>query len=78
MYALQIAAVSLSVRGYVAEKTSVKALKFITCVLIPPPKTAVLAELGIPVTTGEKPEVKKPEALTRRASVDVRAFSNSL
>ena len=45
----QIVAVSHSVRRYVAEKTDMKAIRFITSYLLPPPKKAVLAFLGIPL-----------------------------
>ena len=60
---------SLSVRRYVAEKTDIKAVRFITSYLLPPPKKAVLAFLGIPLLTGEKPE-PAPE-IVRKAEVDV-------
>lgn len=65
----EIVAVSLAVREYVATKTSVKAIKFITSSLLLPPKRAVLAHLGIPLTTGEKPE--DPTPITRKAEVDI-------
>ncbi|EIW52569.1 peroxisomal copper amine oxidase [Trametes versicolor FP-101664 SS1] len=63
----EIVAVSHSVRRYVAEKTEIKAVRFITSSLLPPPKKAVLAYLGIPLLSGEKPEpaseiVRKAEA----------------
>ncbi|KAF9567748.1 peroxisomal copper amine oxidase [Agrocybe pediades] len=64
----EIAAVSLAIRRYVAAKTEIKAVKFITCTLLAPPKRAVLAYLGIPLAPGEKPE--KPTPIVRRAEVD--------
>ncbi|KAJ3531319.1 hypothetical protein NM688_g7592 [Phlebia brevispora] len=64
----EIVAVSLAVRKYVAEKTEVKAIRFITSSLVPPPKRAVLAYLGIPLATGEKPEPAVP--IIRKAEVD--------
>lgn len=67
----QIVAVSHSVRRHVAEKTNIKAVRFITNYLLPPPKKAVLAFLGIPLLTGEPPE--RPTEIVRKAEVDVRA-----
>ncbi|KAK0466066.1 copper amine oxidase [Desarmillaria tabescens] len=64
----EIAAVSLSVRHHIASKTDIKAVKFITTYLLPPPKKAVLAYLGIPLTPGGKPEAPTP--ITRKAEVD--------
>ncbi|KAJ7572011.1 copper amine oxidase [Mycena floridula] len=64
----EIAAVTLSTRHYVAAKTDVKAIKFITCYLLPAPKKAVLAFLGIPLAPGAKPE--PPVAIVRKAEVD--------
>jgi len=66
----QIAAVSLSVRKHVAAQTNVKAIKFVTAYLLPPPKRAVLAYLGIPLTPGGKPSTLTP--IVRKAEVDVR------
>ena len=66
----KIAAISLEIRSHAAEKTGVKALKFITSNLIPPPKRDVLAFLGVPLTTGEKPAAA-PRSLDRRAGSDV-------
>ena len=60
---------SFSVREYVATKTEVKAIRFITCYLLPPPKKAVLAYLGIPLDPGGKPEI--PSEIVRKAEVDV-------
>ncbi|KAH9847764.1 peroxisomal copper amine oxidase [Lenzites betulinus] len=65
----EIVAVSHSIRRYVAEKTDVKAVRFITSSLLPPPKQAVLAYLGIPLLSGEKPEPATP--IVRKAEVDV-------
>ncbi|KAH9895668.1 copper amine oxidase [Cubamyces lactineus] len=64
----EIVAVSHSVRRYVAEKTEVKAVRFITSYLLPPPKKAVLAYLGIPLQSGEKPE--PATEIVRKAEVD--------
>ncbi|TBU23317.1 peroxisomal copper amine oxidase [Dichomitus squalens] len=64
----EIVAVSLIVRRYVAEKTDIKAVRFITSYLLPPPKKAVLAFLGIPLLTGEKPE--PATEIIRKAEVD--------
>lgn len=61
---------TLSVRQYVAAKTDVNAVRFITCYLLPPPKKEVLAFLGIPLGPGEKPS-PPPEQLVRKAEVDV-------
>jgi hypothetical protein len=71
---LQIAAVCLSVRRYTAEKTPIKAIRFITCYLLPPPKKDVLAYLGIPLAPGEKPKPFEG-TLVRKAEVDVRSQS---
>ncbi|KAI0824402.1 peroxisomal copper amine oxidase [Trametes gibbosa] len=64
----EIAAISHSVRRYVAEKTDVKAVRFITSSLLPPPKKTVLAYLGIPLLSGEKPE--PATEIVRKADVD--------
>ncbi|KAL0063442.1 peroxisomal copper amine oxidase [Marasmius tenuissimus] len=64
----EVAEVSLVVRHHVAEHTQVKAIKFITCYLLPAPKKAVLAHLGIPLTPGGKPEPATP--IVRKAEVD--------
>ncbi|KAI0668175.1 peroxisomal copper amine oxidase [Trametes maxima] len=64
----EIVAVSHSVRRYVAEKTEVKAVRFITSSLLPPPKKAVLAYLQIPLLSGEKPE--SATEIVRKADVD--------
>ena len=60
---------SLCVRQYIASETPVKAVKFITCYLLPPPKKAVLAALGIALTPGGKPEAHKE--IIRKAEADV-------
>lgn len=73
---LQIAAVTFTVRSHVASKTEIKAIKFITCSLLPAPKKAVLAYLGIPLTPGGKPEAPIP--IVRKAEVDVRTSVRSL
>ena len=64
---------SRSVRRHVAEKTDIKAVRFITNYLLPPPKKAVLAFLGIPLLTGEPPEA--PTEIVRQAEVDVRTHA---
>jgi primary-amine oxidase len=64
----EIVAVTLSVRQYIATKTSVKAIRFIICSLLPPPKKAVLAFLGIALTPGGKPAV--PTQIIRKAEAD--------
>ena len=66
---IQIVAISLSVRKYVAEKTSIKAIRFITNYLLPPPKKDVLAYLGIPLSTNAVPGAVKD--IVRKAEVDV-------
>ena len=50
-----------------------KAVRFITNYLLPPPKKAVLAFLGIPLLTGEPPEA--PTEIVRKAEVDVRTHA---
>ncbi|KAJ6631458.1 copper amine oxidase [Mycena sp. CBHHK59/15] len=65
----EIAAISLTVRKHIATETDVKAIKFITCYLLPPPKKAVLAFLGIPLAPGTKPEPLS--LITRKAEADV-------
>ena len=52
-----------------------KAVRFITNYLLPPPKKAVLAFLGIPLLTGEPPEA--PTEIVRKAEVDVRTHAPS-
>ena len=71
----QIVAASRAVQLYAAEKLSIKALRFIVCNFLPPPKRQVLAYLGIPLVTGQKPEVH-PGELPRKAEVDVSIFPN--
>ncbi|KAJ6590020.1 copper amine oxidase [Mycena vulgaris] len=65
----EITAASLAVRKHIATETDVKAIKFITCYLLPPPKKAVLAYLGIPLAPGAKPEA--PGLITRKAEADI-------
>ncbi|KZP00411.1 hypothetical protein CALVIDRAFT_475745 [Calocera viscosa TUFC12733] len=62
----EISAVSLAIRQHIAEKTEIKAVKFINTSLVPPPKRSVLAYLGIPLETGTAPE-PAPASLDRRA-----------
>ncbi|TDL20438.1 peroxisomal copper amine oxidase [Rickenella mellea] len=64
----EIAAVSLAIRKYVAKETTIKAVKFITSSIIPPPKKDVLAILGIPSEPGKAPGV--PKEYSRRGEVD--------
>ena len=66
----QIIAASRVVQLYAAEKLSIKALRFIVCNLLPPPKKQVLAYLGIPLITGQDPDAH-PGELPRKAEVDV-------
>lgn len=68
---VQIAAVSLSVRHHLAAHTSVKAVRFITNYLLPPPKRAVLAYLGIPLVTAELVKDEDRIPIVRKAEVDV-------
>lgn len=69
----KISAISLAVREYGVAKELVKASKFITCALIPPPKAQVLAYLGIATAPGEKPAPIPNEPLKRRGEIDVCA-----
>ncbi|KAG6334290.1 hypothetical protein ID866_4805 [Astraeus odoratus] len=64
----EISSVTLAVRRHTSEHTQIKAVKFMGCALLPPPKRAVLAELGIPAAPGQKPEV--PTEIIRKADVD--------
>lgn len=64
----EINAVCLAIRHYVAQKTQIKALKFIFCSLLPAPKRDVLAFLSIPVKPGVKPD--KSTAIVRRAETE--------
>ncbi|EJD38362.1 peroxisomal copper amine oxidase [Auricularia subglabra TFB-10046 SS5] len=72
----EISAISLAIRKHVAQDVSIGATKFVTCALVPPPKHAVLAFLGIPIAPGQKPEAP-PAVLDRRATVDVREYCPS-
>lgn len=65
----EISAISLAIRSHVAQDASIRATKFVTATLVPPPKRAVLAFLGIPIAPGQKPE-EPPAVLERRATVD--------
>jgi len=67
---MQVSALSLAIRKYVAEHKDIKAIKFVTCATAMPPKRDVLAYLGIPLATGERPEVLQKE-LFKRGDVDV-------
>lgn len=66
----QIIAATRVVQLYAAEKLSVKALRFIVCSLLLPPKKQVLAYLGIPFAAGQEPD-SHPGELPRKAEVDV-------
>jgi len=59
------------VRHHLAAHTSVKAIRFITNYLLPPPKRAVLARLGIPLATGETVKEEDHVPIVRKAEVDV-------
>ncbi|KAF7321429.1 Amine oxidase [Mycena kentingensis (nom. inval.)] len=65
----EIGLVCSAVRKHLASDTDVKAFKFMSCYLLPPPKRAVLAFLGIPLAPGEKAEA--PVLITRKAEVDL-------
>lgn len=65
----ELSAATYAVRHHIAANTSIKAMKFMLCELLPPPKRAVLAYLGIPLEPGAKPE--KPVPMVRKAQVDV-------
>jgi primary-amine oxidase len=65
----QLTSATYAVRQYIATKTPIKAIKFIICNLLPPPKRAVLAHLGIPLEPGAKPE--EPVPVVRKAEIDV-------
>jgi hypothetical protein len=74
----QIVAVSLAVRHHLAAHTSIKAIRFITNYLLPPPKRAVLAHLGIPLATGETVKIEDCVPIVRKAEVDVSRASFKL
>jgi primary-amine oxidase len=65
----------LAVRHHVAAHTSVKAIRFITNYLLPPPKRVVLAHLGIPLATGETVKDEDRVPIVRKAEVDVSRAS---
>lgn len=60
---------TLAVRHYTTANTPIKAVRFITCTLLPPPKKDVLAALGIPLTPGGRREA--PVDIIRKAESDV-------
>ncbi|KAI9451599.1 copper amine oxidase [Russula earlei] len=66
----EIVAASLAVRHHLAARTSVKAVRFITNYLLPPPKRVVLAHLGIPLATGETVKDEDRVPIVRKAEVD--------
>jgi len=68
----QIVAASRAIQLCAAEKL-IKALWFIFCNLLSPPKRQVFTYLGIPLATGQKPEVH-PGELPRKAEVDAGIF----
>ena len=59
----------MTVRKYTAANTPIKAIRFITTYLLPPPKRDVLAYLRIPLSTGAEPE--PVPTIIRKAEVDV-------
>ena len=65
-----MAAVSYAIKQHIAEKTPIKAVKFMTANILYPPKKDVLTYLGIPTAPGTSPE-EAPESLPRRAEMDV-------
>ncbi|KAG8888903.1 hypothetical protein FRB98_006445 [Tulasnella sp. 332] len=66
----EITALSYALRAYVAEhRKDIKAVKFINCNLIAPPKRDVLAALGIRTVPG-KPAEKSTKVLPRRGETD--------
>ena len=65
-------------RHHVAAHTSIKAIRFITNYLLPPPKRAVLAHLGIPLATGETVKDEDRVPIVRKAEVDVSPASQNL
>jgi primary-amine oxidase len=69
---MQIVAISLALRRYTAEKTDIKAIRFITTCLLPPPKRDVLSHLGIPLETGREPG--SAPTIVRKSEVDVRVY----
>jgi primary-amine oxidase len=73
---IQIVAVSLAVRHHLAAHTSIKAIRFLTNYLLPPPKRAVLAHLGIPLATGETVKDEDRVPIARKAEVDVSRTSS--
>ncbi|KAJ1022717.1 hypothetical protein NDA18_005054 [Ustilago nuda] len=68
----EIAAVSLIVRSHFAACTSVKAIKFVSSLLIPPVKAAVLYALGLPLPRGAKLDSRSAlKLLNRRTEVQL-------
>ncbi|KAF8313711.1 hypothetical protein DL93DRAFT_2058917 [Clavulina sp. PMI_390] len=65
----EISSISLAVRQHGATNGLVKACKFITASLVPPPKEQVLAFLGIPIAPGQAPP-PAPESIPRRGEID--------
>jgi len=66
------------VRHHLTAHTSVKAIRFLTNYLLPPPKRAVLAHLGIPLATGEPVKDEDRVPIVRKAEVDVSCVFESL
>lgn len=65
----------MAVREYGVTK-DIKAFKFITTNLVPPPKAQVLAHLGIPTAPGIAPSAVTPGELKRRGEIDVSSLLN--
>ena len=73
----QILAVALSLRhSFATQSSSPSAIRFLVTTLLPPPKRAVLAYLGIPFAPGAgAPPSPDPKELVRRAEVDVSTYA---
>ncbi|PWN47568.1 hypothetical protein IE53DRAFT_244019 [Violaceomyces palustris] len=68
----EISAASLIARSHFAARTSVKALKFASSLLINPPKAAVLYALGLPLPRGSKMDARTAkQALVRRVECQI-------
>lgn len=64
-----MAGISQAVREYIVTK-DIKAIKFVTAALVPPPKKDVLAYLGIPTAPGQAPTPASIQ-LIRKGEIDV-------
>lgn len=72
-----MASISLSIRHHLSKDTEIKAIKFVTCCVVPPTKKEVLAYLGIPTYPGEKVDESLKGAkdkIKRMAETDVRSL----